>query len=350
MASFSDFLATFDPDSGKRGRQFEHFVKWFLKNDPEWATQVNEVWLWNDYPGQWGRDKGIDLVFKDKNQKTWAVQAKCYASEYEITKADVDKFLSESNRKQIDHRLLIATTDGLGANAREVLDAQEKPVVRYLLTHFESAAVDYPGSIESEGKRKPPPDFDRPYQVEAVDNVISKFQTASRGQLVMACGTGKTFVCLWIKERLKAKRTLVLVPSLNLLSQTLNEWTGAAREQFVALCVCSDQSVNKDDEDEPISFTSDLPFYVSDDVTEIAEFLKKDRDQVIFSTYQSSPLIAEAQKNSETPHFDLVIADEAHRCAGKNNSAFQTVLDESRIKSERRLFATATPPEFIKQV
>jgi hypothetical protein len=35
-------LATFDPDAGKRGRQFEHFVKWFLKNDPEWATQVDE--------------------------------------------------------------------------------------------------------------------------------------------------------------------------------------------------------------------------------------------------------------------------------------------------------------------
>jgi predicted helicase len=144
MASFSDLLATFDADAGKRGKQFEHFVKWFLKNDPEWATQVDEVWLWNDYPKQWGRDKGIDLVFRDKNEKIWAVQAKCYAPDYEITKADVDKFLSESNRKHIDHRLLIATTDGLGANAREVLDGQEKPVVRYLLNHFESAAVDYP--------------------------------------------------------------------------------------------------------------------------------------------------------------------------------------------------------------
>ena len=92
MASFSEFLATFDPDRGKRGKQFEHFVKWFLKNDPEWATQVDEVWLWNDYPGQWGRDCGIDLVFKDKTGGTWAVQAKCYSPNYEITKSDVDKF------------------------------------------------------------------------------------------------------------------------------------------------------------------------------------------------------------------------------------------------------------------
>ena len=76
MASFSDFLATFDPDAGKRGRQFEHFVKWFLKNDPEWATQVDEVWLWNDYPGQWGRDCGIDLVFKDKNRRDLGCSSK----------------------------------------------------------------------------------------------------------------------------------------------------------------------------------------------------------------------------------------------------------------------------------
>src|SRR6476620_2521020 len=62
----SDFLETFSPDSAKRGKQFEHFVKWFLTNDPEWAAEVQDVWLWNDYPGRWGRDCGIDLVFKDK--------------------------------------------------------------------------------------------------------------------------------------------------------------------------------------------------------------------------------------------------------------------------------------------
>ena len=159
----------------------------------------------------------------------------------------------------------------------------------------------------------------------------------------MACGTGKTFVCLWVKERMKAKRTLVLVPSLGLLSQILNDWTFAARDKFDALCVCSDQTVNRREEDEAISLVSELPFPVSSDVTEIAHFLKRDKDQVIFSTYQSSPLIAQAQKNDDAPHFDLVIADEAHRCAGKSDSVFGTVLDDGLIKSERRLFATATP-------
>jgi predicted helicase len=85
--------------------------------------------------------------------------------------------LSESNRKEINSRLLIATTDRIGANARQVLNGQEKSVVRYHLTHFESAAVDYPDNIERlfVAKRQPPPE-PRAYQIEAIENVISGFE------------------------------------------------------------------------------------------------------------------------------------------------------------------------------
>ena len=233
MASFSQLLSSFEADPDKRGKQFERFVKWFLTADPEWSTQVAQVWLWDEYPGRWGRDCGIDLVFKHKNGQTWAVQAKCYSPTYEITKPDVDKFLSESNRKEIDHRLLIATTDRLGANAKQVIEAQEKPVVRYLRIQFDNAAVDYPDHISklSLGKRKAPPNPHQ-YQLEAIENVVAGFKTAERGQLIMACGTGKTFVSLWVKERLDAKRALVLVPSLGLLSQILNDWTAAGATAF----------------------------------------------------------------------------------------------------------------------
>ena len=43
--------------------------------------------------------------------------------------------------------------------------------------------------------------------------------------MIMACGTGKTLAALFINEKLAAERTLVLVPSLSLLAQTLREWT-----------------------------------------------------------------------------------------------------------------------------
>ena len=154
MASFSEFLGSLDPDAGKRGKQFEHFVKWFLKNDPEWSTQVDQVWLWDEYPDSWGRDCGIDLVFKHKNGENWAVQAKCYAPTTSITKADVDSFISESNRDGIDKRLLIATTDLIGANAKQVCDAQDKPVTRFLLSHFEDADIEYPTTLDELPKAK----------------------------------------------------------------------------------------------------------------------------------------------------------------------------------------------------
>ena len=47
---------------------------------------------------------------------------------YSITKADVDKFLSESGRSVFSYRLLIATTDKLAITARRTIDDQEKQV------------------------------------------------------------------------------------------------------------------------------------------------------------------------------------------------------------------------------
>jgi predicted helicase len=136
-SKFSTFISSFNPQT--KGKQFEVFVKWFLENDPVWKSEVDKVWMWDDYPDRWGKDCGIDLVFRDKNNDTWAVQAKCYDREYPVTKSDVDKFLSESNRSLIQRRLLIATTDNLGPNARKVCADQEKPpahVVVKVSTHF----------------------------------------------------------------------------------------------------------------------------------------------------------------------------------------------------------------------
>ena len=348
---FSDFYNSLDADPAKRGKQFEHFVKWFLKADPEWATQVDQIWLWEEYPERWGMDCGIDLVFQHKNGENWAVQAKCYSPDYDITKHDVDKFLSESNRPLIKHRLLIATTDRIGGNAKQVCDAQEKPVIRFLLSDFERAALDYPANLAAlpQAKRKAPPQpFE--HQDEAIIAVAQGLQAADRGQLIMACGTGKTYVTLWIKEQLAAQRTLVLVPSLGLLSQLLREWTFAATTSFEVLCVCSDQTVCSRGNDEAIHSVADLAFPVTSDADEVRNFLAGTGNRVVFSTYQSSTVIAAAQADSAIPAFDLVVADEAHRCAGKVGSDFTAVLDNAQIRGHKRLFATATPRTYSSNV
>ena len=44
--------------------------------------------------------------------------------------------------------------------------------------------------------------------------------------------------------------------------------------------------------------------------------------------------------------FDLIIADEAHRCAGKSSADYSTVLDGELLPAKHRLFMTATPRTF----
>ena len=64
----------------------------------------------------------------------------------------------------------------------------------------------------------------------------------------------------------------------------------------------------------------------------------------------NSPLVEEAQKELTIPSFDVVFADEAHRCAGKVSAAFGCVLDEQRIRAKKRLFFTATPRVLSNQI
>lgn len=349
MATFKEFIQSIQ-DDGNDGKVFEVFCKWFLKNDPYWKTQVDEVWLWDEWPERWQqKDLGIDLIFRHKNGELWSVQAKCYSETTPITKTHMDSFLSESGRfpSMIKQQLLFSATNKIEGNAKKILEIRESKVIKWLLNEFENSPINYPAHISELHTPQPKQEYDdRQYQIDAVNEVEEKFKIHDRGQLIMACGTGKTFVTLWIKERLKAQSTLVLLPSLSLLGQTMREWTMNCSEPFEVLCICSDSSVGKRGREEDIS-VAEAPFKVTSEVKEISEFLSKDKPKVLFCTYQSSELISQAQKGTR---FDLIISDEAHRCVGSAETTFTRVLDKKAIKAEKRLFTTATPRVFAATV
>ena len=77
------------------------------------------------------------MVSQERGGGLWAVQAKHYDPQYAIKKSDLDSFLSESSRREFTYRLLVATTDHLGATARRTLDGQEKPVGMLLRSDLE---------------------------------------------------------------------------------------------------------------------------------------------------------------------------------------------------------------------
>ena len=170
--------------------------------------------------------------------------------------------------------------------------------------------------------------------------MVDGFDRSDRGQMIMACGTGKTLTALFVKEKLAADRTLVLAPSLSLLSQLLSDWTANATAHFEHLPVCSDETVANDS---IVVSAHELGDRVTTDPETIADFLRGSGPRVVFATYQSSPEIAKAFELDGVAPFDLVVADEAHRTVGRSTTAFGTVLDNKKIPAKRRLFMTATP-------
>ena len=325
----------------ERGAPFERTCKWYLRSDPKYRKVISHVWLFKEWPQNWGPDRGIDLVAETFDKKLWAIQAKAYEPSHTITKRDVDTFLSESARPCFDHRLVIATTDKVARSARQVMEAAEKSVGCCLLSDLERANLNWPSSPGRLRGRQKPKSRLRLHQRNAMRDAMRGLSRTDRGQLVMACGTGKTLIAVRLVDTLAAQRTLVLVPTLTLLKETLNYWTAQAEQEFRFLPVCSDETVGLRD-----SLTSslvDLGLPATTDPSDIRRFLRSCTKGVVFATYQSSPQIAKALGARGVPSFDLAIADEAHRCTGNVESAFGTILDATKIRARKRLFMTATP-------
>ncbi len=340
ISDFRTLLSTLSPDALTRGKQFERVTKWWLENDPIHSRQIEKVWLWDEWPEYPGRDIGIDLVARLIDGSLMAVQAKCVHESRLIPKSELDSFVSAASTSTFKHKMLVATTDGLSANAQRMLTDQH--VVRVMLSDLQASLDVWPSSIDHLDQRPVQPKATpRPHQQQAISGVTTGMRDHDRGQLIMACGTGKTLTALWITEQLKPAVTLVLVPSLNLLSQTLSEWAKNTTSEWSYLCVCSDDTVNKSD-DQAISTVDELPFEVTTNPDDIAIFLTHSGTRIIFSTYQSSARVAQAQQLTGTT-FNLVICDEAHRLTGKTEADYATVLDNSKIVAEKRLFMTATP-------
>ncbi|MBO4779620.1 MAG: DEAD/DEAH box helicase family protein, partial [Selenomonadaceae bacterium] len=115
-------------------------------------------------------------------------------------------------------------------------------------TDLQNAAVDWEKlnqNIFGEGAIKKFREI-LPHQLDAINATQIYFQNHERGKLIMSCGTGKTYTSLKIAEKLFPHgKILFLVPSIALLSQTLNEWSTFADLPLDSICVCSDVTASK---------------------------------------------------------------------------------------------------------
>jgi len=179
----------------------------------------------------------------------------------------------------------------------------------------------------------------RAHQREAVDAVLRALEMSGgarvpprglRTQVIMATGSGKSFVAARSAEELCAGRVLVLVPSLDLLTQTAAAWRegGRAGPRLGVSSLRGDEAgfPNTTNVDELVAWTRGL-----DKVT-------------VYATYASLGLgTLERAHTAGLPAWDLIVVDEAHRTSGRIGKPWAVVHDNARIPSSRRLYMTATP-------
>ena len=343
-----------------KGTQFERLSRFFLKNDPLWSVRFSDVWMWKDAPTNTGADIGIDLVAQDKEDGSlWAIQCKCYADEETLPYTDVGTFYGKTGNKGVyKHTMIITSAGRYSTHLDEV--AKEWGTIRIFLDDMASSEIDYEPWIK--GKTSTKRVYKEPlrHQVEAIDDCIRGFKEHDRGQLIMACGTGKTLTSLRLAERLfedegkKGGRVLFLAPSIALVGQSMRAWANQAKIPMICAVVCSDAKASSTDTDVWESSLRDLPYPASTDSQLLYEQLKSVDDKkelvVVFSTYQSIQVVADAQKKG-LPAFDLIICDEAHRSTGvvaagiskSEISEYVKVHDNSIVSGKKRIYMTATP-------
>lgn len=352
-----------------RGTYFEYLARAYFQNEPTYQNEFKNVWMLADVPDEFGipkADIGVDLVAEKQTGELVAIQAKFY--NHTIQKSNIDSFLGELGKDHYESGIIVASTDKWGTNAEKAL-ADRSDVIRIGLSDLRNSRIDWtkfsferPEEVSVKAKKVP-----RYYQREVISSALEYFKENDRGQLIMAPGTGKTFTSLKVAEAMAKEAgkeqyvVLYLVPSIQLLTQTLRGWNNDTDMSMSSMAVTSDRnasrrSVKKKDKDEENYIqikASDIGFPATTSAKKVVENYEELMTQpkkellVVFGTYQSIEVLGKAQKNG-FPDFDLIIADEAHRTTGakalgEEDSSFTKVHSNLNVKGLKRLYQTATP-------
>jgi predicted helicase len=339
-----------DENSKAVGDAFEVFVEGYLATHQK--LQAETVWLVGQVPQGIRQQmnlpndaKGIDGIFRTRTGLLVPYQVKFRSQRAYLTYTQIAPFLGLTERAT--DRIVFTNSNEL---AEDVKNRDAMRTVRGIdfddLTKDDLAAISAWLRQQPVAIKKPVP---HEYQIEALAKISDTLAKSDRAHVVMACGTGKTLVALWAAEALKPKKVLVLLPSLTLMQQTLDEWSRHNNwgKDFTYLCVCSDPTVAARDANDPVRLdATDLEFRVDTSPDEVRRFIERDTDgiKVVFSTYQSSHVVAQGVRGLAP--FDVAIFDEAHKTTGPQGGSFAHSLKDENIRIRKRLFFTATPRHY----
>ena len=378
----------------------------------EW--DVEDAWLWGEwpereakFPGTSNQDIGIDVVARRRSDGEYiAIQCKARQLDEsgrgrDISKGEIDKFISASSNELWQERWLVTNGDNrLGGNASSLRSMQDEHKPLKLVNVRKDLGEERENQSDKQYCQHCPPDEMDGDEVELCkscmqDEAVSESVRIlrehersesgglplgqARGKIILPCGTGKTRISLRIVEELTplGELAVVLCPSIALVAQIRREYLQHSTVPIRALAVCSDKTAGYDTKREDVIDTfnnptkdnsnvsaSEVKGKVTTDSQEIAEWIGDNRGagnlNVIFGTYQSGHRVAKALQLSGVGA-RVLIADEAHRTAGlrrKRSKSEKARQEEEQIRdftlchdndafpATYRVYQTATPKVF----
>ena len=335
------------------GNVFELLTKLYFTIQPKYAF-YDAVWLLNEVPSSIlehlelpSHDLGIDLIAQ-WGDEFHAIQCK-YHSDYNtsVNFKEVATFISllEGNSK-FTQGYICSTADSTSRNLDKV---KTKHINHILSDSWQELDEDFFDKVRNyfENKSyKPIAYTPKEHQVKALKDCVTYFNNPenSKGKLIFPCGAGKSLTGFWMTQELKSTATIIAVPSLSLVKQTLDVYLREIVARGIAvewLCICSDEGIGKDDE--ILEKTESLGVPCETNPIYIENWLLKNKGKhtIIFTTYQSGKIIADVSKKVNFK-FDLGIFDEAHKTVGLNKKLFSYLLFEENISIAKKIFMTAT--------
>lgn len=252
------------PTAKARGNVFEEFTFAYFTIKKQ-MYQIAEIYPSADIPDKYRKafklgnkqhqDSGVDGLIITNEGKSIAYQCKFRSGRVKPTYEELTKFWSDG--RYCDYCCTVANSFAVSN-----LSDKHEENLQILAKDFDSLDQEFFDQLydlvnnENAGKNKV---FYEPYdyQKRIIKEVLVGFSVENRGKVIAACGTGKTLTSLWIVEAMKAETVLFLAPSISLVKQTLEAWADQAKIPFTYLCVCSDNTVssNIDDDEADISAT-----------------------------------------------------------------------------------------------
>jgi len=335
------------------GNVFELLTKLYFTIQPKYAF-YDAVWLLNEVPSSVldylelpSHDLGIDLIAQ-WGDEFHAIQCK-YHSDYNtsVNFKEVATFISllEGNSK-FTQGYICSTADSTSRNLDKV---KTKRINHILSDSWQELDEDFFDKVRNyfENKSyKPVAYTPKEHQVKALNDCVTYFNNPenSKGKLIFPCGAGKSLTGFWMTQELNSTATIIAVPSLSLVKQTLEVYLREIVARGIAvewLCICSDEGIGKDDA--ILEKTESLGVPCETNPIYIENWLLKNKGKhtIIFTTYQSGKIIADVSKKVNFK-FDLGIFDEAHKTVGLNKKLFSYLLFDENISIAKKIFMTAT--------